>query len=136
MDQLAAKLGTDPVELRRVNETDHEAIKGLPYTPRMLMPCFDAAAAALGWAKRDPKPGSMRDGDWLVGWGCATSLSPASMGPAAVRVTLSPGGARNRQGITTVLALVAVSGLREAEGSRPVRLRRTVCGSPGPFPDP
>ena len=31
MDELAVKLGMDPVELRRVNDTMTEPIKGLPY---------------------------------------------------------------------------------------------------------
>ena len=80
MDELAVALGMDPVELRRINDTKREPIKGLPYTSRALMPCFDAAAEAFGWSKRDAQPGSMRDGDWLVGWGCATSAYPTHIG--------------------------------------------------------
>jgi hypothetical protein len=34
----------------------------------------------------------MRDGDWLVGWGCAATMYPRQMGPAAARVTLMPQG--------------------------------------------
>ncbi len=109
----------DPVELRRVNDTMHEPIKGLPYTSRTLMPCFDAAAKAFGWSGRNARPGSMRDGEWLVGWGCATSLYPTNMGAATARVVLTPQGTVKVQtagheigtGITTVLALMAVSGL-------------------------
>ncbi len=119
MDELAVALDMDPVELRRVNETDREPIKGLPYTSRTLMPCFDAAAAAFGWSKRDKRPGSMREGDWLVGWGCATSLYPTNMAPAAARVTLTPQGTVRVQtaaheigvGIYTAVALTAVSRL-------------------------
>lgn len=119
MDELAVALNMDPVELRRVNDTMQEPIKGLPYTSRALMPCFDAAARAFGWERRDPRPGSMRDGEWMVGWGCATSMYPTNMGPATARVILSPQGTVRVQaagheigtGITTVLALMAVSGL-------------------------
>ena len=92
MDELAVALEMDPVELRRVNDTTKEPIKGLPYTSRSLMPCFDQASAAFGWAKRDPKPGSMRDGEWLIGWGCATSAYPTQMAAAAARVSLFPDG--------------------------------------------
>ena len=124
MDELAVALQMDPVELRRVNDTMHEPIKGLPYTSRALMPCFDAAAKAFGWDKRDPRPGSMRisngrDGDWVIGMGCATSLYPTNMGAATARVVLSPQGTVKVQtagheigtGIYTVVALMAVSGL-------------------------
>jgi len=34
----------------------------------------------------------MRDGDWLVGWGCATAVYPTHIGPAAARVRLMPNG--------------------------------------------
>ena len=92
MDELAVALAMDPIELRRVNDTMQEPIKHLPYTSRGLMRCFDVAAKEFGWSKRDPKPGSMRDGDWLIGWGCAATMYPTAMGPAAARVTLTPGG--------------------------------------------
>ena len=92
VDELAVKLKIDPIELRRRNETQHEPIKGLPYTSRSLVQCYDAAAAAFGWADRDPTPGSMRDGDWLVGWGCATAMYPATIAPANCRVTLAVDG--------------------------------------------
>ena len=93
MDELAEKLGMDPVELRRINDTAHEPIKGLPYSSRSLMTCFDQAATAFGWSKRDPKPGSMRDGDWLIGWGCATTTYPTQMAPATARIRLNGNGA-------------------------------------------
>ncbi len=92
MDELAVALGMDPVELRRVNDTMKEPIKGLPFTSRSLMQCFDAAAASFGWSKRSPEPGSMRDGDWLVGWGCAMACYPTQMAPASARVRLLPDG--------------------------------------------
>jgi xanthine dehydrogenase YagR molybdenum-binding subunit len=76
MDELAVALNMDPIELRRVNDTQTEPIKGLPYTSRALMPCFDQAADAFDWKGRDPRPGSTRDGDWLIGWGCASSAYP------------------------------------------------------------
>jgi len=119
MDELAVALKMDPVELRRVNDTRTEPIKGLPYTSRSLMQCFDAAAQAFGWSRRQPEPGSMRDGDWLIGWGCATTMYPTQVGPAAVRVTLSPQGAVRVQtasheigtGIHTAVALTAADRL-------------------------
>jgi xanthine dehydrogenase YagR molybdenum-binding subunit len=89
MDELAYELKIDPLELRKRNDTMHEPIKGLPYTSRSLLQCYDAAADAFGWARRDARPGSMRDGDWLIGWGCATAFYPAQIAPATCRVTLA-----------------------------------------------
>ncbi|MBS0334056.1 MAG: xanthine dehydrogenase family protein molybdopterin-binding subunit [Proteobacteria bacterium] len=92
MDELAYALGMDPVELRRINDTQTDPINGHPYSSRSLMKCFDAAAEKFGWAKRDPKPASMTEGDWQVGYGCATSCYPSNIGPAAARLRLTPQG--------------------------------------------
>ncbi len=92
IDELAEALGMDPIELRRVNDTDTDPATGLRFSSRSLMRCFDAAAARFGWAGRDPRPGSMRDGDWLVGQGCAASAYPANIGAGAARVSLGTDG--------------------------------------------
>ena len=119
IDELAWALQIDPVELRRINDTQIEPIKGLAYTSRALMPCFDAAAAAFGWHRRGATPGSMRDGDWLIGWGCAATMYPTQVAPAAARVTLNTTGRAKVEtatheigtGVMTVLALVVAQGL-------------------------
>lgn len=92
MDELAVALKMDPVELRRVNDTMTDPITGNRYTSRSLMACYDAAAEAFGWRTRNPEPGSMRDGDWQIGWGCATATYPTQMSPATARVRLTSDG--------------------------------------------
>jgi xanthine dehydrogenase YagR molybdenum-binding subunit len=92
MDELAYALDMDPIELRRVNDTQTDPVSGHPFSSRSLMKCFDEAAARFGWSRRNPKPGSMREGDWLVGLGCATSCYPSNIGPAAARLSLTPQG--------------------------------------------
>jgi len=119
MDELAVALEMDSVALRRINDTQHEPIKGLPYTSRALMPCFDAGAKAFGWDRREAKPGSMRDGDWAIGWGCAATMYPTQLGAATARVTLTPRGTVKVQtaaheignGALTVIALTAADRL-------------------------
>ncbi len=90
MDELAIALKMDPVELRRINDTSKDPASNRPYSSRSLVECFEQGAEAFGWKDRKPEPGSMRDGDWLVGWGCATATYPTQIAPAAVRVRLSP----------------------------------------------
>jgi xanthine dehydrogenase YagR molybdenum-binding subunit len=92
MDEMAQKLGMDPIEFRRVNDTMISPIGNKPYSSRSLMQCYDQAAAAFGWEKRNATPAATRDGDWLVGFGCATALYPTHIGPAAARVRLTPDG--------------------------------------------
>jgi xanthine dehydrogenase YagR molybdenum-binding subunit len=92
MDEMAQKLGMDPIEFRRVNDTMNSPIGNKPFSSRSLMTCYDQAAEAFGWKDRNPQPGSTRHGDWLVGYGCATALYPTHTGPAAARVRLKPNG--------------------------------------------
>jgi xanthine dehydrogenase YagR molybdenum-binding subunit len=92
MDEMAVALGMDPVEFRRVNEPEKEPIGGKPFSSRSLVKCYDQAAQAFGWSKRDATVGSMRDGDWLVGMGCATAIYPTASAPCAARVRLTADG--------------------------------------------
>ncbi|WP_246505022.1 xanthine dehydrogenase family protein molybdopterin-binding subunit [Microvirga antarctica] len=115
MDELAVALHMDPVELRRINDTQINPITDAPYSSRALMTCYDTAAKAFGWASRNPVPGSMTDGDWLIGWGCATSCYPTNVAPAEAKVTLAPNGSVRVQsaghdigtGAYTALAITA-----------------------------
>lgn len=91
MDELAVSLGMDPVELRRKNDSMRDTT-GKEWSSRSLMTCYDQAGEKFGWSKREPKPGSMRDGDWLVGWGCATAIYPTHVGASAARVRLEADG--------------------------------------------
>jgi xanthine dehydrogenase YagR molybdenum-binding subunit len=92
IDEMAEKLGMDPIELRRLNDTQVEPIGGKPFTSRSLMQCFDAAAKAFNWSARNPQPKSMREGDWLIGYGCAMAVYPTHVGAAAARVRLNSEG--------------------------------------------
>jgi xanthine dehydrogenase YagR molybdenum-binding subunit len=92
MDELAWKLGMDPIELRRINDTMTDPVDGKPFSSRSLMACYDEAARAFGWSRREPRTGGMRDGDWLVGWGCATAVYPTHVGTATARVRLMTNG--------------------------------------------
>jgi len=91
IDELAIQLKMDPVELRRVNDSMQDAT-GKPWSSRSLMQCYDQAAERFGWSQRSAEPGSMRDGDWLVGFGCASAVYPTHVGAAAARVTFSSDG--------------------------------------------
>jgi xanthine dehydrogenase YagR molybdenum-binding subunit len=91
MDELAVKLEMDPVELRRKNDSMTDTT-GKEWSSRSLMTCYEQAGEKFGWSKREAKAGSMSDGDWLVGWGCATAIYPTHVGASAVRVRLEADG--------------------------------------------
>jgi len=92
IDEMAQELNIDPVEFRRINDTQVSPINGAPYTSRSMMKCFDQASAAFGWHKRQAKPSTTRDGDWLIGYGCATAVYPTNMMPATARIRLTADG--------------------------------------------
>ncbi|MGA2552341.1 MAG: xanthine dehydrogenase family protein molybdopterin-binding subunit, partial [Burkholderiaceae bacterium] len=91
MDELAHQLGMDPIELRRKNDTQTDPLSGVPFSTRAVMSCFDEGAKRFGWKNR-PQPGSKREGDWMIGYGCAMACYPSNIGPAAIRLTLTSEG--------------------------------------------
>lgn len=92
MDELAEKIGIDPVELRRRNDTAIDPATGKPFSSRMLMECIDAGAAAFGWAERKTRPRQTRDGEWWIGRGMASAARVNVLKPASARVTLQADG--------------------------------------------
>lgn len=76
MDELAEAVGVDPVELRIRNDVqyDPEAGPQRPFSSRKLVECLRAGADRFGWNKRNPRPGQVRDGRWLVGMGVAAAF--------------------------------------------------------------
>jgi xanthine dehydrogenase YagR molybdenum-binding subunit len=93
IDELAVKLGMDPIELRLRNEPRQEPIDGRPLSARNLVRAWRAGAERFGWDRRNPTPGAVRDGEWLIGMGCAAATHPYVRSPgAAARITLHRDG--------------------------------------------
>jgi xanthine dehydrogenase YagR molybdenum-binding subunit len=114
MDELAEKLGMDPVQLRIINDT--QIVPGdpgrgsktdlqsatesqgpaksqtLPFSTRELVQCLARGAEQFGWEKRSAKTGSRREGRWLIGMGMASAIRGAPIQPAGARVSLDAQG--------------------------------------------
>ncbi len=71
LDELAYAVGVDPLELRLRNYAEDQQQLGLPWSSKALRACFEQGAERFGWSARNPRPGAMRDGNWLVGYGMA-----------------------------------------------------------------
>jgi len=71
LDELSYQLQIDPIELRLLNYAEVHPQSGLPWSSKALRECFRTGAERFGWAKRDPRIGSMRSGHHLVGYGVA-----------------------------------------------------------------
>ncbi|HUD30114.1 MAG TPA: xanthine dehydrogenase family protein molybdopterin-binding subunit [Novosphingobium sp.] len=93
MDELAEALGMDPVELRIRNEPEKDPTSGLPFSSRNIVEAWRTGAQRFGWDRRNPVPGAVRDGEWLVGMGCATGTYPYHRMPGgAARITITADG--------------------------------------------
>ncbi len=93
VDEMAAALGVDPIELRILNEPEKDPTEGTPFSTRNIVEAWRTGAERFGWSKRNPQPGTVRDGEWLVGQGCATATYPYYRMPGgAARITLTQDG--------------------------------------------
>ncbi|WP_327749405.1 xanthine dehydrogenase family protein molybdopterin-binding subunit [Streptomyces europaeiscabiei] len=92
MDELAHELGVDPIELRLRNEPADDESSGLPFSTRRLRECYRTGAREFGWHRRNPKPRSTRDGDWLIGMGVAAGVYDTARSQAQASVRLDADG--------------------------------------------
>ncbi len=90
MDELAIACGIDPIELRVRNDPEVDPETGHRFSSRNLVACLRDGAERFGWAERDPRPGTNRDGRWLVGTGVAASTYPARRQPSSARAQYDP----------------------------------------------
>ncbi|CAN7319191.1 xanthine dehydrogenase family protein molybdopterin-binding subunit [Acidovorax sp. LjRoot118] len=97
MDEMATKLGIDPVELRIINDTQVDPEKPeRPFSQRQLIECLRTGAQRFGWGQRRAEPGQVRDGRWLVGMGVAAAFRNNMVMKSGARVRL------NSRGVVTV----------------------------------
>ena len=97
MDEMAEKLALDPIELRVRNDTQVDPENpDRPFSQRQFIECLRIGADRFGWSMRDPVPGRMRSGRWLVGMGIAAAFRNNLLTKSAARVRL------DNQGMVTV----------------------------------
>ncbi|CCV12857.1 aldehyde oxidoreductase molybdenum-binding subunit PaoC [Mesorhizobium sp. STM 4661] len=97
MDEMAEKLGLDPIEFRVRNDTQVDPENpGRPFSQRQLIECLRTGAERFGWNKRNAQPGRLRDGRWLTGMGVAAGLRNNLLTTSAARVRL------DHRGVVTV----------------------------------
>src|SRR5205814_1208655 len=127
IDELAEKLGRDPIALRLKNYADDDPETGRPFSSKSLRQCYAKGAERFGWSRRHAKPRSMRDGDMLVGLGMATATYPAKRLPASALARLTADGtivvqaATHEFGTGTYTSMTQVAA--DALGVRVARIR-------------
>ncbi|MBO0145212.1 xanthine dehydrogenase family protein molybdopterin-binding subunit [Agrobacterium sp. Ap1] len=96
IDEMAEKLGMDPIEFRIANDTQVDPEKPeRPFSHRDLIGCLKLGAEKFGWDKRG-LPASRREGQWMIGMGVAVAFRNNLVLPSGARVKL------DREGVVTV----------------------------------
>jgi xanthine dehydrogenase YagR molybdenum-binding subunit len=115
MDEMAEKLGMDPVEFRALNDTqvvpddsgsaggddpqdktgagkNSRSGTGRAFSQRRLVDCLRLGAQRFGWEKRNATPRAVRDGQWLIGMGMAAAYRGNLVVKSGARVRLDGRG--------------------------------------------
>jgi xanthine dehydrogenase YagR molybdenum-binding subunit len=140
MDELAIACGLDPIELRIRNVPRVHPESGLPFSSHGLVACLREGAARFGWDGRDPRPGTRREGRWLVGTGIAASTYPARRAPASAVARADPDGTFRvgigasdiGTGAWTVLTQIAADALGQPVERVRVEIGDTALPAAGP----
>jgi xanthine dehydrogenase YagR molybdenum-binding subunit len=78
LDELAAKLDLDPLELRRRNHADHDLVEGRPFSSKNLLDCYEMAEPH--WERREAVR-ARSDDVWKRGVGLASQVWYGGGGP-------------------------------------------------------
>ncbi|QKJ93689.1 aldehyde oxidoreductase molybdenum-binding subunit PaoC [Agrobacterium pusense] len=96
IDEMAEKLGMDPVQFRILNDTQVDPEKPeRPFSHRDLVGCLKLGAERFGWPGQ-AQPGSRREGNWMIGSGVAAAFRNNLLVPSGARVRL------DKEGVVTV----------------------------------
>ncbi|MER7874997.1 xanthine dehydrogenase family protein molybdopterin-binding subunit [Streptomyces solisilvae] len=133
MDEVAERLGIDPLELRLRNEPSAGPVSGLPFSRRNLVACLKEGARRFGWTTRDHRPRRRTEGHLLVGTGMAAMSFGAGALPSSASITaeadgtftVAIGASDIGTGARTALTAVAAEALR----ADPERIRLLIADS-------
>ena len=92
LNELAAQLGIDPIELRLRNHADVYPVDGSPWSSKRLKDCYRVGAERFGWSTRNPEPRATREDGMLIGMGMASASHTVYRQRAQARVTITAAG--------------------------------------------
>ncbi len=92
MDELAHKLNLDPIEFRKLNYAEKDQEQNKPWSSKFLLECYEGGMERIGWKNRKNEPGSVREGDWLVGYGMGTGTFGCYRNPTSVKAKILANG--------------------------------------------
>lgn len=140
MDELAFQLNIDPIEFRLRNYADQDPEQKIPWSSKFLKECYEMGMERIGWKDRKLQPRSIKEGDWLVGYGMGTGAFGAYRSKAAVKIKLDADGSLILQssvndmgpGTATMMTKIASESLGLAIDKIKVQMGNTSL-PPGPM---
>ncbi|HZC50901.1 MAG TPA: xanthine dehydrogenase family protein molybdopterin-binding subunit, partial [Mycobacterium sp.] len=103
LDELSYTVGIDPIELRLRNHTEVHPGTGRPWSSKALRECYRVGAERFGWARRTAEVGSMREGNWLIGYGMAGVTFTSGQAPCQATVSIRRDGSAHVRSAATDL---------------------------------
>lgn len=92
IDEIAERVGIDPVQFRIINDTQVDPENPeRPFSHRDLIGCLKLGAERFGWEGQG-RPGSRREGSWLIGTGVAAAFRNNLVMPSGAKVRLDGEG--------------------------------------------
>lgn len=92
MDELAYKLNLDPIEFRKLNYAEKDQEQNKPWSSKFLLECYEGGMERIGWKNRKNEPGSVKEGNWLVGYGMGTGTFGCYRSPTSVKAKFLANG--------------------------------------------
>ncbi|MBM6593152.1 aldehyde oxidoreductase molybdenum-binding subunit PaoC [Microvirga pudoricolor] len=93
MDEMAERLGLDPIDFRVINDTQVDpGNPNRPFSHRQLVECLRIGAERFGWSARNARPATVREGRWLKGIGVAAGFRNNLTMKSGARVRLDGRG--------------------------------------------
>jgi xanthine dehydrogenase YagR molybdenum-binding subunit len=92
MNEMADQLKIDAVQFRILNEPKLDESKGIPFSSRRLLDCYQLGTEKFGWSRRTPEVGSMTRDGLTLGWGMAACSWLAGRFSAKANVQLRDDG--------------------------------------------
>ncbi|HZC97660.1 MAG TPA: xanthine dehydrogenase family protein molybdopterin-binding subunit, partial [Bradyrhizobium sp.] len=138
MDELAHRVGLDPLDLRLANYAENDPSTGAPWSSKKLREAYQEGARLFGWRNRPRTP--QRDGDWIIGHGMASCLMGTFRFPSRAQVRLRRDGTAVVEsgtqdigtGVTTIFPQIAADILGIPASRIDMKLGDTTLPEAGP----
>jgi len=92
MDEMAHKLGMDPIDFRKKNHAETDQEKNKPFSSKHVLECYEEGMKRIGWQNRKNTPGTNFEDGSLVGYGMGTGTFNSGRNPTSLRAKVTAEG--------------------------------------------